>query len=61
MERSPAARKSEWSPKAVWDRVQRKVKGWMDDEEAQADDASIAFLLAFIAPLLVAYVILLRR
>jgi hypothetical protein len=50
-----------WKPKVLWDRVQRKVRGWMDDEDAQADAASIAFHLALIAPLLLAYVFLLRR
>jgi hypothetical protein len=49
------------SPKAWWDSVQRKVKGWMDDEEAQADDASIELHLLLIVPLLLAFALLVRR
>jgi hypothetical protein len=50
------------SPRTFWDRLQRKVRGWLDDDdESGADDGSIAFSLVYVAPFLLALVILLRR
>jgi hypothetical protein len=51
---------SDWSPKSFWDRVRRTVAGWMD-LEAEVDEASLAFHLLFLAPVFVAFVLLVRR
>jgi hypothetical protein len=51
---------SESSPKSLWDRVRRTVAAWMDPE-AEVDDAEVAFNLLFIAPMFLAFVLLLRR
>jgi hypothetical protein len=49
------------SPRTLWNRLQRKVRGWLDDDEGGADDGSIAFSLVYLAPLLLALVMLVRR
>ena len=55
---------SDRTPKTVWERVLRAFEGWMygDGEgEAEADDGSIAFFLLFVAPVFLAFVMLVRR
>jgi hypothetical protein len=51
---------SDWSPKSLWDRLRRTIEDAMD-EDADVDDASIAFHLLFIAPLFIGLVALLWR
>ena len=51
---------SDWSPESLWERLRRALEGWMD-EEIDADDPSVLFHLLFLAPLLIAMVILARR
>jgi hypothetical protein len=53
-------RMSDRSPKSLWDRVRRRLEGWMDPD-AEADEAELAFHLLFAAPVLLAFVILVRR
>jgi hypothetical protein len=50
---------SDWSPKSVWERVRRAIDGWM--EEGEADHADVMFLLLFLAPVFLAFVVMLRR
>jgi uncharacterized BrkB/YihY/UPF0761 family membrane protein len=47
-------------PQSLWDRVWRAVQGWMDDE-GPGDEAGLAFILVFVAPVVLAFVMLLRR
>ena len=51
---------SDWSPKSLWDRLCRTFDGWMDPD-AEVDEASLAFILAFVAPLFLAFVFLVHR
>ena len=51
---------SDWSPESLWDRLRRALEGWLD-EDIDVDDPSLAFHLFFIAPLLLAVVILMRH
>jgi hypothetical protein len=51
---------SDWSPKSLWDRVRRTMEGWMDPE-AEADDEELAFNLLYLAPVFLAFVLLVRR
>ena len=51
---------SDWSPESLWERLQRALEGWMD-EDIDVDDPSLLFHVLFAAPLLIAVVILLRR
>ena len=50
---------SDWSPKSVWERVRSALDGWM--EESEADEADVAFLLLFVAPVFLAFIVMLRR
>jgi hypothetical protein len=53
---------SDWSPKSLWERVLQAFEGWMDaDGDAEVDEASVAFFLLFIAPVFLAFVMLVRR
>lgn len=55
---------SDWSPKTLWERVLQAFEGWMDaggDPDAEVDEASVAFFLVFVAPIFLAFVMLVRR
>ncbi|MGZ5067664.1 MAG: hypothetical protein ACXWG1_18945 [Usitatibacter sp.] len=51
------------TPQSLWDRVMRALDGWMGapDGEGGVDEGILAFHLVFIVPLLLAFVMLLRR
>ena len=51
---------NDWSPKSWWERLRRTVEGWMD-EDMEADDGSMLFHFLFVAPLLIAFLFLIRR
>lgn len=51
---------SDWSPKTLWDRMRRTLEGWMDPDD-EVDEASMLFHLMFLAPLFIAFVLLVRR
>ena len=53
---------SDRTPKDLWDEMRRAVEGWMQPgDDGEADEAALAFHLAYIAPLLLAFAFLLRR
>jgi hypothetical protein len=52
---------SDGSPETLWDRLRRSVRAWIDEDDAEVDDASLAFNLIFVAPVVLALVVLLRR
>ena len=49
---------SDWSPKTLWERVRQALEG---DAESEVDEASLMSLLLFVAPMFLAFVILVRR
>lgn len=51
------------TPQSLWDRVVRTLDGWMagDGDDEGVDESALAFYLVFIAPLFLAFVLLLRR
>lgn len=50
------------TPQSLWDRVMRKLDGWIGaGDEGGMDEGAVASYLVFIAPLFVAFVLLLRR
>jgi len=49
------------SPKSLWERLRRALDGWMDREASEADDAELMLNLLFIAPMFLAFVLLVRR
>ena len=50
------------TPKDLWDRMRRTVEGWFEpDDEVEVDEMALAFHLALIAPLLLAFAFMLRR
>lgn len=51
---------SDWSPKSLWDRMRRTLEGWMD-RDAEVDEAAMFFYLAYVAPIFLAFVLLVRR
>lgn len=51
---------SERTPKDLWDRMRRAVEGWMQPD-GDVDEMALAFHIAYIAPLLLAFAFLLRR
>ena len=53
---------SERTPKDLWERMRRALGGWMQpDGDDEVDEMALAFHLAYIAPLLLAFAFLLRR
>ncbi len=43
-----------WKPRAIWNEVREKVRGWMDtDHEREVEDPNLVFHLAFTIPLLI--------
>ena len=53
---------SERTPENLWDRMRRAVEGWMHSGDGDdVDEMALAFHLAYIAPLLLAFAFLLRR
>ena len=51
---------SDWTPRTLWDRLRRTFEGWMDGD-GDVDEASVAFHLVFVAPVFLAFVLLVRR
>lgn len=49
------------TPQSLWDRVVRTIDGWMAGDGEGVDESALAFNLVFIAPLVLAFVVLLRR
>jgi hypothetical protein len=49
---------SDWSPKTLWDRVRQALEG---DAGNEVDEAALMSFLLFVAPMFVAFVILVRR
>lgn len=51
-----------WHPKAIWHQVCEAVREWMGpQEEEDAQDPNLLFHLAFVAPLLLGILALMRR
>lgn len=51
-----------WKPKAVWNEVREKVRGWMDPgRDRGIKDPNLIFHLAFTAPLLLGLAAMLMR
>jgi len=49
---------SDWSPKTFWDRVRQALEA---DPDSEVDEASLISLLFFVAPVFLAFVVLVRR
>ena len=49
---------SDWSPKTLWDRVRQALEG---DAENEVDEAEVMSFLLFVAPMFLAFVLLVRR
>lgn len=55
---------SDYGPKTLWERVLQAFEGWIcgdGDGDAEVDEASVAFFLIFVAPIFLAFVMLVRR
>ena len=54
---------SDWTPKTLWDRVLRTFEGWIEPEGDgdEVDEGLVAFHLLFVAPVFLAFVMLVRR
>jgi hypothetical protein len=53
-------------PKGLWDQLLRKVNSWLDDDlddddEQASEDPSLLFHLMLTAPLLIGFLVLVRR
>lgn len=51
---------SDRTPQSLWERLRRAFEGWMGPD-AEVDEASVLFHLVFVAPLFLAFVLLVRR
>lgn len=51
---------SDRSPESLWDRMRRTFDGWIDPD-AEVDEASMLFHLLFVFPVLLVFVLLVRR
>ena len=49
-----------WNPKAMWRRVQRSVRDWMEPEDVEPDP-SVLFHLTFTMPLVIGVLLALRQ
>ena len=49
---------SDGSPKTLWDRVRQALEG---DAEGEVDEAALVSFLLLVAPMFLAFVILVRR
>lgn len=51
-----------WNPKAMWHQLCEAVREWMSPEdEDEVQDPNLLFHLAFVAPLLLGVIAMMRR
>jgi hypothetical protein len=50
-----------WNPKAVWRRMSRSVRDWIEVEEDAEPDPALFFHLTFTMPLVIGLLVALRQ